>query len=102
MLAFALLGFGAGLFRGKKFAPYFGTVVGGGLQFLSSYLVGVFVWGRWMPDEFMGLTMTTPWFYSFLYNITWALPDVILVLIVFAILDRIKPMHRLLYAEDLV
>jgi thiamine transporter len=102
MLAFALLGLGAGLFRGKKFAPYFGTVVGGGLQFLSSYLVGVFVWGRWMPDEFLGLTMTTPWLYSFLYNIIWALPDVIITLIVFALLDRIKPIHRLLYRKDLV
>ena len=50
-LAFAMLGLGAGLFKGKKHAVYFGSLVGGGLQFLASYLVGVFVWGRWMPDS---------------------------------------------------
>ena len=45
--------------------------------------------------------MTTPWFYSFLYNILWAAPDLVLTLIVFALLYQVKPMRRYLYGEDL-
>lgn len=100
-LAYGLLGLGAGLFKGRRFSAYWGTLVGGALMFLSSYLVGVFVWGKWMPEEFLGLTMTTPWFYSFLYNITWAGPAVVLTLIVFAILYQVKPLNRYLTGQDL-
>lgn len=100
-LAFTMLGVGAGLFRRKKGAPYWGTLVGGSLQFLSSYLVGVFVWGKWMPDEFLGLTMTSPWFYSFLYNILWAAPNIALTIVVFALLDRNRIMHRLITGGNL-
>jgi len=99
-LAFAMLGLGAGLFKGKKHAVYFGSLVGGGLQFLASYLVGVFVWGKWMPEEFLGLTMTTPWFYSFLYNGLWAFPNIALALVVFAALQ--KPMGKYIRGEDLL
>ena len=100
-LAFCLLGLGAGLFHGKKNAHIWGTLVGGCLQFLSSYLVGVFVWGKWMPDEFLGLTMTSPWFYSFLYNILWAAPNIALTIVVFALLYQVKPMRRYILAQDL-
>jgi len=100
-LAYALLGLGAGLFRGKKGGAYFGTVVGGFLMFMSSYLVGVFVWGKYMPEVFLGMAMTSPWFYSFLYNITWAGPDILLTLLIFAALYRIPPMRRYLMGEDL-
>lgn len=100
-LAFSALGFGAGLFRQKKLGCFWGALTGISLQFLSSYLVGVFVWGKWMPEEFLGLTMTTPWFYSFLYNILWAAPDLLLTLAVFAVLYQLKPMRRYLTAQDL-
>lgn len=101
-LAYGLLGLGAGLFKGRKWSACWGTLLGGALMFLSSYLVGVFVWGKYMPEEFLGMTMTTPWFYSFLYNIIWAGPDVALTLVIFLILYQVKPMRRLLLAQDLV
>ena len=100
-LAFSLLGFGAGLFKGRKGAAYWGTLVGGTLQFLSSYFVGVFVWGIYMPEEFLGLTMTSPWFYSFLYNILWAVPNIVCTLIVFALLYRSSDMRKYLTGADL-
>lgn len=100
-LAYGLLGLGAGLFKGRKGSAYFGTLAGGILMFLSSYLVGVFVWGKYMPETFLGMTMTTPWFYSFLYNITWAGPDILLTIIIFAVLYQIKPMRRFLLRQDL-
>jgi len=98
-LAFMLLGLGAGLFKGKKNGVIFGSMVGGGLQFLSSYLVGVFVWGKWMPEAFLGLTMTTPWFYSLLYNGLWAVPNIALAIVVFVLLK--KPLKKYINAEDL-
>lgn len=101
-LAFTLLGLGAGLFKGKKWGAVWGTLVGGSLQFLSSYLVGVFVWGKWMPEQFLGMTMTSPWFYSFLYNILWAAPNIALTIVIFVLFYRMKAMRRYLTAQDLV
>ena len=100
-LAFSMLGMGAGIFKGRKAGAYGSSVVGVSLQFLASYLVGVFVWGKWMPDVFWGMAMTSPWFYSFLYNISWAGPNILLTLVVFALLYRVAPIRRYLLAEDL-
>ena len=100
-LAYGLLGLGAGICKGRKWSAYTGTLLGGALMFLSSYLVGVFVWGKWMPEEFLGMTMTTPWFYSFLYNIIWAGPDIVLTLIIFAVFYQLRPMRRFLDRQDL-
>jgi len=100
-IAFSMLGLGGGLFRGKKMGCVLGAVTGVSLQFLASYLVGVFVWGKWMPDEFLGLTMTSPWIYSFLYNILWAGPDLLLAVVVFLILYQLKPMQKYLLGQDL-
>ncbi len=104
-LAFGLLGFGAGLFKGKKLSAIWGSVVGGLLMFASSYLVGVFVWARNLsaadPWDFLGITFTNPWFYSLVYNGTWALPCIILAVVVFALLYQVKPVRRLLDRTDL-
>ena len=100
-IAFSMLGFGAALFRKQKLGNIWGSIAGISLQFLASYLVGVFVWGKWMPDEFLGLTMTSPWIYSFLYNILWAAPDLILAVVIFAVLYQIKPLRRYLTAQDI-
>ena len=70
-LAYGAAGLGAGLFKGRKWSAYTGTLTGGALRFLASYLIGVFVWGKYMPEEFLGVAMTSPWFYSFLYNISY-------------------------------
>ena len=100
-IAFAMLGFGAGLFHKKKLGCVWGSFTGLALQFTASYLVGVFVWGKWMPEEFLGMTMTTPWIYSFLYNILWAGPDLLLSVVVFVILYQLKPLQKYLLGQDL-
>ena len=61
----------------------------------------VFVWGKWMPDEFLGMTMTTPWLYSFFYNILWAGPDLLLAAVIFFILYRLAPLQKYLLGQDL-
>ena len=101
-LAYGLLGLGAGLFRGRRSSAFFGTLTGGALMFLSSYLVGVFVWGKYMPEVFLNMPMTSPWVYSFLYNILWAGPDVALTLVIFAALSRARPMRKYLEGADLL
>lgn len=91
-LAFSLLTLGAGLFRGKKNGLYWGTIVGGGLEFLTSYLTGVFLWGKYMPESFLGLAMPNPWVYSLLYNGLWAVPNIALAVAVFYALKKpLKP-----------
>ncbi len=54
-----------------------------------------------MPEVFLGMPMTSPWVYSFLYNIIWAIPDSTLAIIVFLVLYQMKPMRRYLTAQDL-
>ena len=31
------------------------------LRFLCHYITGVWIWGGWMPESFMNMTMTSPW-----------------------------------------
>ncbi|MCI2058384.1 MAG: energy-coupled thiamine transporter ThiT [Oscillibacter sp.] len=98
-IAYVLLGFGAGLFRGRKYGVYLGTAVGGTLRFLAHLVVGAIVWGQYMPPSFFGLTMTNEWFYSFLYNISYMLPDICICMLLFALLYR--PLKKFFTCADL-
>ena len=98
ILAFTVLGF-AGLFHKQKAGLFTGTVVGSLARFLVHYLVGVWVWGEYMPENFFGMTMTTPWFYSFLYNGSFMLIDMLLCLVIGILLW--KPLGKYLRGEDL-
>lgn len=98
LLAFTAVGF-AGLFRGKPSSVYLGTAAGSAARFLVHYVVGATIWAEYMPETFFGLTMTTPWFYSLLYNGFYMVIDMVLCLLVFALLD--KRMRKYFLAEDL-
>ena len=89
----------AGLCAGKKWGVFAGTVIGSVARFLVHWVVGATIWAEYMPDEFFGMTMTSPWFYSLLYNGSYMLPSIILCLVVFAALY--KPMKKYFTAEDL-
>ena len=84
LLAYAVLGL-AGLFKGR-FVP--GTLVACGARFLVHYVVGATVWAEYMPESFFNMTMTTPWFYSALYNGAYMVPDTVLILVVYVLLQR--------------
>ena len=75
------------------------TVIGGVLRFLAHYIIGAVVWGKYMPDEFFGMTMTSPWIYSALYNGSFLLLSLAMVLVVIAILQ--KPLGKYLRGDDL-
>ena len=98
LLAYTAVGF-AGLCRGKKGAVFTGTLLGGGVRFLVHFAVGATVWAAYMPEEFFGMTMTSPWLYSLLYNLAYMIPNIAVTLLVFAVLYR--PMGKYLRAEDL-
>ena len=76
------------------------AVIGGVLRFLAHFLIGVFVWGKWMPDTFLGKPMTSPWIYSLIYNGSYMLPSIVLCLVVFALLY--KPLRKYFTSADLL
>ena len=98
ILAYSLIGL-AGLFHKQKYGFFTGTIVGTLARFVCAWIVGATVWGEYMPDQFFGMTMTSPWFYSALYNGSYLLADMLLCLIVGAILW--KPLGKYFRGEDL-
>ena len=100
LIAYALLGFGAGLMKGRRQAMISGTLLGGLLRFLAHYVVGAVIWGKYMPETFFGMTMTTPWFYSLLYNAPYMIGSVVIVLVLTALLEN--PMGKYFRGEDLL
>ncbi len=98
LVAFTVLGL-AGLAKGKKGGIFVGTVIACAARFLVHYVVGATVWGAYMPEEFFGITMTTPWFYSLLYNVAYMGPNIIITLVVFGLLWR--PMKKYLTGSDI-
>lgn len=87
LLAFAVLGI-AGLFCRKKYAFFYGTAVGCAARFCVHWVVGATIWAAYMPERFFGMTMTSPWLYSALYNGSFMAIDMVLILILGAVMFR--------------
>ena len=90
LVAFAVLGV-AGVFSKAKLGFFLGTVAGCIARFLVHWVVGATLWAEYMPEKFFGMTMTTPWIYSALYNVSYILIDLAMVLVVGVILYRVMP-----------
>ena len=99
LLAFTAIGLAGLVKREKNGAIYTGTVIGGLARFLVHYVVGATIWAEYMPEEFFGMAMKSPWFYSLLYNLAYMLPNVVICLLVFALLN--KPLGKYFRGEDL-
>ena len=98
VFSYLVLGF-AGLFRGRKNGCIWGTLTGCALRWTVLFITGAVVWGEYMPDVFFGLTMTSPWLYSALYQTAYMVPNTALCLLVFALLSRY--MKKYLTGKDL-
>ena len=98
LVAYVVLGF-AGLFWRMKGGFFIGTTVGCALRFLVHYVVGATIWASYMPEEFFGMTMTTPWFYSLLYNGFYMAIDMVVCLVIFSLLS--KPLGKYFLGQDL-
>ncbi len=98
LVAFAVLGL-AGVFCRRKYGVFTGTLVACLARFLVHYVVGATIWASYMPEEFLGLTMGSPWIYSALYNGIYMGLNAILTLVVFGALYR--PLGKFFHGEDL-
>ncbi len=88
--AFMMLGL-AGLFKGRKNGVVWGSVVGGLGRFVVHYISGVTIYASSMPENFFGMTMTTPYFYSLLYNGSYMTINIVLSVVVCLLLTRSAP-----------
>ena len=80
IIAYTVIGFSGAFDRplGKTRASMaVGIAVTFVLRFCCHLLTGVWIWGEWMPETFMNMTMTSPWLYSFLYNGWYMLAEMV-------------------------
>ena len=96
LLAYAVLCL-AGLFKGQFCV---GTVVACTARFLVHYVVGATLWAEYMPETFFGMTMTTPWIYSALYNGSFMALDLVIILVAYFLLTK-TPLAKYFKREDL-
>ena len=68
-------------------------------RFLCHFITGVWIWGGWMPETFMNMTMTSPWMYSLLYNGWYMLAELVVTEVAAALLY--KPLKRYIHREDI-
>lgn len=86
ILAYAVIGLSGPI--GRRFSNHTASIIAGVgitgiLRYLSSVLSGVLIWSQYVWGGW------SLWPYSFVYNATWCVPDVLLTLIVMLILSKI-------------
>ena len=69
------------------------------LRFCCHLVTGAWIWGVWMPDTFMNMTMTNPWFYSFLYNGWYMLAELIVTEIIAMLIYQ--PLSSFIQGKDI-
>ena len=99
LVAFTPLGL-AGLFKGKKWGIFVGTLVGCLGRFVVHYISGVTIYKILAPTELLGMTFTSPSFYSLVYNGSYMLPNTLLALLFAALLYA--PLKKYILGQDLV
>lgn len=76
VIAYTVIGL-SGVFGKSRGAVAAGIAVTFTLRFLCHLVSGAWIWGVWMPEEFMGMPMTNPWIYSALYNGWYMLAELV-------------------------
>lgn len=98
LVAFTPLGL-AGLFKGKKWGLFAGTVVGCAGRFIIHYISGVTIYKIVAPTEFLNWTFSSPSLYSLVYNGSYMLPNTLIALVLAAVLY--KPLQKYILGRDL-
>ena len=91
ILAYTVIGL-SGIFGKSRGAVATGIIVTFFLRFLCHYVAGAWIWREWMPDEYMGLKMVSPWIYSALYNGWYMLAELVITMIVAMLIY--KPLEK--------
>ena len=98
LVAFTPLGL-AGLFRGKSWGLFAGTLAGCLARFAIHYISGVTVYKILAPTEFLNWTFSSPALYSLVYNGSYMLPNTIITLLISVVLY--VPLKRFSLGLDL-
>lgn len=102
VIAYTVLGF-SGLFdklMGKtRWSIAAGIAATFTLRFVCHLITGAWIWGEWMPESFMNMTMTNPWIYSFLYNGWYMLAELVVTEIV--AMSIYGPLGQYIRGEDI-
>lgn len=100
LVAFTPLGL-AGLFRGKSWGIFPGTVLGGLVRFIVHYISGVTIYRIYEPTEvaFFGAIGNAE-LYSLLYNGSYVLPSIVLTIAVAGALY--VPMKKYFAGQDIM
>lgn len=99
LLAFAPLGL-AGLFKGRAWGIFPGTVLGCAGRFAIHYISGVTIYRIYAPTEVLGTVFDNPELYSLVYNGSYMLPNTVLALAIAALLY--VPMKKYYAGSDLI
>lgn len=100
LVAFTPLGL-AGLFRGKKWGIFPGTVIGCAGRFLVHYISGVTIYRIYQPTEIPGFgVFDDAQIYSLIYNGSYMLPCALIALVIAGVLY--VPMKRYFAGQDIV
>ena len=67
-----------------------GTVIGGIAKFFSHYFAGIFFWAN-QADFAWGLNEMQPWLYSFVYNIAFIGPSIVLTAVLLIVIQLFAP-----------
>ncbi|WP_294534443.1 energy-coupled thiamine transporter ThiT [uncultured Pseudoflavonifractor sp.] len=98
LVAFTPLGL-AGLFKGKDWGIFAGTVLGSVVRFIVHFISGITIYAIVAPTELFNMTFTSPWMYSLAYNGSYMAIDMALCLVVFGLLY--KPLKRYFLGADI-
>ena len=98
LVAFTPLGL-AGLFKGKDWGIFAGTVLGSVVRFIVHFISGITIYAIVAPTELFNMTFTSPWMYSLAYNGSYMAIDMALCLVVFGLL--FKPLKKYFLGSDI-
>ena len=100
LVAFTPLGL-AGLFKGKPWGIFPGTVLGCAVRFVVHYISGVTIYRITMPTEVPGFgVFESAELYSLVYNGVYMLPNTLLALLIAAVLYH--PLKKYFSGSDIM
>ena len=99
LVAFTPLGL-SGLFKGKAWGIFPGTVLGCAGRFVIHYISGITIYRIAAPTEVLGTVFDNPELYSLVYNGSYMLPNTVLALVIAALLY--VPMKKYYAGHDLI
>ena len=98
LVAFPPLGL-AGLFKGKKWGIFAGTVLGCLGRLIVHFISGITIYRIYAPTEILGTVFDEPNLYSLVYNGSYMLPNTILALAIAGLLYA--PLKKFYVGEDI-